>query len=264
MNGKGKILDYELMVYVCDGTDDERLEWFKTVNIASEKLTAQELLNACYSGSWCQDAKKYFSKPGGPAAQVGDKYLKGSAIRQDYLEAALTWICDRDDIAIPEYMARHQNDPTALELWSYFRAVIDWVESVFGKNYRRKLMQGLPWGLYYNEYGPCVPGRPAFDPDTMEQRIAELEQDEDITNQRGIYEYLLSGETMEQCLHIRAFSDKDKRRKYAEQGGICPRCGNHFEYEKMDGDHILPWKQGGHTEYSNLQMLCIKCNRSNR
>jgi len=261
---KDQILDYELLVYVCEGTDEERREWFQRINVAGATLTDQEILNSVYSGPWCQDAKKYFSKPGGPAVQVADKYLKGSAIRQDLLETALKWICDRDGIEIPEYMARHQGDPTVLELWSYFRAVIDWVDSLFGKHYRKKLMQGLPWGLYYNQYGPCVPGRPVFDPDALEARIAILEQDEDVTNQRGIYEYVLSGETDEKFLHIRAFSDKDKRRKYAEQGGVCPVCGQHFEYEKMDGDHILPWAKGGHTEYGNLRMLCIKCNRSGK
>lgn len=48
----------------------------------------------------------------------------------------------------------------------------------------------------------------------------------------------------EKCLNIRNFSEKDKRRKYAEQGGVCPHCGKQFEYEKMDGDHIIPWAKG--------------------
>lgn len=253
-------MDYELLVYICVGSDEERREWFKRINIAGATLTDQEILNSVYSGPWCQDAKKYFSKPGGPAVQIAENYLNGSAIRQDYLETALKWICDRDGIEIAEYMARHQHDATALELWSYFRSVIDWADSLFGGDrYRKKLMKGLPWGTYYNKYG-----KNGYDPAALEARVAELEQDEDVTNQKGIYEYLLSGEADEKFLHIRAFSDKDKRRKYAEQKGICPICKQHFEYEKMDGDHILPWAKGGHTEYSNLRMLCIKCNRSNK
>ena len=35
---KNKILDYKLMIYLCSGTDSEKLEWFKTINIAGEKL----------------------------------------------------------------------------------------------------------------------------------------------------------------------------------------------------------------------------------
>lgn len=256
---KDQLLDYELLVYICEGTDEERREWFQRINVAGATLTNQELLNSIYSGPWCQDAKKYFSKPGGPCYQIAEKYLTGSAIRQDYLETALEWICDRDGIDTQEYMAQHQHDATALELWSYFRSVIDWVDSLFGANYRKKLMKGLPWGVLFNRYA-----RRSYDPAALEARIAELLQDEDVTNQKGIYEYLLSGETEEKHLHIRAFSDKDKRRKYAEQQGICPVCKQRFDYDKMDGDHILPWAKGGHTEYGNLRMLCVKCNRSNK
>jgi uncharacterized protein with ParB-like and HNH nuclease domain len=56
------ILNYELLVYIYEGTDREKLDWFKVINIAGEKLTTQELRNAVYSGSWVSDAKRYFSK----------------------------------------------------------------------------------------------------------------------------------------------------------------------------------------------------------
>ena len=48
---QNQILDYELFIYVCDGTDAEKLEWFKIINIAGEQLTDQELRNAVYAGS---------------------------------------------------------------------------------------------------------------------------------------------------------------------------------------------------------------------
>lgn len=257
---KDQILDYELLVYICEGTDEERREWFQRINVAGATLTNQELLNSIYSGLWCQDAKKYFSKPGGPCYQIAEKYLTGSAIRQDYLETALGWICDRDGIDIPEYMAQHQQDATALELWSYFRSVIDWVDSLFGANYRKKLMKGLPWGEYYNSF--VLGQKKSYSPIDLETRLSELLQDEDITNQKGLYEFLLGGETEDRLLHIRAFSEKDKRRKYEEQGGVCAHCGEYVEYEACEADHVTPWSQGGHTEYGNLQILCKKCNRS--
>ena len=53
---KNSILDYELTVYRCQGTDSEKLDWFRTINIAGEKLTDQELRNAVYAGSWTADA----------------------------------------------------------------------------------------------------------------------------------------------------------------------------------------------------------------
>ena len=76
---KEQILDYTLMVYLCTGTDSERLEWFKTINIAGEELTDQELRNAVYAGSWVSDAKRYFSKNGCPAYAIGSDYMSGDA-----------------------------------------------------------------------------------------------------------------------------------------------------------------------------------------
>ena len=85
------------MVYFCSGDDSEKLEWFGTINIAGEKLTEQELRNAVYVGTWVADAKKYFSKNGCAAYGIGNKYLNGSANRQDYLETAIEWISDGTD-----------------------------------------------------------------------------------------------------------------------------------------------------------------------
>lgn len=75
-------MDYEVTVYVCEGTEEEKLEWFKIINIAGETLTAQELLNATYTGAWLADTKNYFSKRNCVAGQMGDGYIKGNPIRQ--------------------------------------------------------------------------------------------------------------------------------------------------------------------------------------
>src|SRR5690606_37719905 len=129
------------------GTDSEKLEWFRTINIAGEKLTDQELRNAVYSGSWVSDAKRYFSKNNCPAYGLGSSYMAGSPIRQDYLETAIKWISGDK---IEEYMALHQNNPNANELWLYYQSVINWVQVVFPKY--RKEMKGLRWGELYNEF----------------------------------------------------------------------------------------------------------------
>lgn len=54
---KEKFLNYELTVYFCEGTDKEKLDWFRVINIAGEKLLDQELLNAVYSGPFVTDAR---------------------------------------------------------------------------------------------------------------------------------------------------------------------------------------------------------------
>lgn len=247
-----QILDYELFVYVCDGTESEKLEWFKIINIAGERLTDQELRNAVYAGSWVSDAKRYFSKTGGAADNFAGDYLKGVAIRQQYLETAISWDASREGVSIEEYMAKRQDDPTAQSLWSYFRSVIEWVQAVFPKV--RKEMKGLPWGLYYNEHGD----RTDLDPQKLEMMIQQLLGDEDVTKRSGIYEYLLTGS--EKVLNIRAFNRRDRLVAYERQNHKCAICGEEFEFEKMQGDHIIPWSKGGHTTPDNCQMLCIECN----
>lgn len=249
---KNKILDYELFVYVCDGSDSEKLEWFKIINIAGERLTDQELRNAVYAGSWVTDAKRYFSKTGCVANSLAKDYLTGSSIRQEYFETALFWIADKESVKIEDYMAKHQHDQTAQELWSYFHSVIEWVKSIFPKI--RKEMKGLPWGLYYNKHGR----RKDLNSQKLELAIQKLMGDEDITKKSGIYEYLLTGD--EKLLSIRVFDKRDKLATYEKQGHKCNLCGKKFNFEEMHGDHIIPWSKGGKTILENCQMLCRDCN----
>lgn len=242
-----QILDYKLMVYLCSGTDSEKLEWFRTINIAGKELTNQELLNAVYSGSWVSDAKRYFSKNSRP--KIGDEYLNGSANRQEYLETAIKWISKGN---IEVYMANNQHKPNANELWLYFQAVISWLKATF-PNYRKE-MKGLQWGFLYNEFKDQN-----FDHKKLEEEISTLMQDEDVTNKKGIYEYVLTRK--EKFLNIRAFTDNQKRESYERQKGICVKCGEHFELNEMEADHITPWHEGGKTSAENCQMLCKLDNR---
>ena len=247
-----QILDYPLMIYICEGTDKEKLDWFKVINIAGEPLTDQELRNAIYTGEWLTEAKKYFSKTGCPASSIAGDYLNGSAIRQDYLETAIRWLAARDGIEIEDYMAKHQHITNCNEIWLYFQSVINWVNATF-PNYRRE-MKGLEWGLFFNKYGAG-----SYDPRRLEKQIVELMEDDDVTKKSGIYEYLLDGE--DKHLSIRMFTHKMARAAYERQGGICPICKKHFDIADMQADHITPWSKGGKTIAENCQMLCADCNR---
>ena len=243
------ILDYKLFVYFCEGTASEKLDWFRTINIAGEKLYEQELRNAVYTGTWLADAKKWFSKTGCPAYGLGERYVSGSPIRQEFLETAIDWINNGD---IEEYMARNQHVQNANELWLYFQSVIRWVEATFPRY--RKEMKGLRWGKFYNEFKDTP-----FNTAELESRIARMLADEDVQKKSGIYEYVLTGD--ERCLNIRAFLPSMKREAYERQGGTCPRCGQQFAIDDMEGDHITPWSAGGKTVAENCQMLCKECNR---
>ena len=255
-----KFLDYELMVYFCEGTPSEKIEWFKVINIAGLRLTEQEMRNAVYSGPWVADAKRYFSKSGCVAQKIGSPYLNGSADRQEYLETAIEWIINsKKDKDIEDYMAIHQGDGDATGLWLHFQAVINWVETYFTK-YRRE-MKGLEWGRLHKEFSAK-----SYNSKDLEKKVASLMADKEVQNKKGIYEYLLSDGVRAEKLNLRQFDDDEKREAYETQGGICPKCGKHFAIEEMEGDHIVPWSKGGKTIPENLQMLCRRCNglKSNR
>lgn len=249
---QNQILDYELMIYFCEGTDKERLDWFKTINIAGERLTDQELRNAVYTGPWLSDAKLKFSKTNCAAyllANDGGSLLKGSPIRQEYLETALSWINDGD---VAGYMAKHQHDQSADELWNYFQNVIAWVRKTF-PNYRKE-MANVNWGELYNQFK-----NKKLNAKKLETEVAKLMQDEDVTKKSGIYPYVLTNQ--ENYLSIRAFNENMKREAYERQKGICVKCEEHFTLEEMEADHITPWHEGGRTTAENCQMLCKDCNR---
>jgi len=246
---KEQILNYKLMVYVCSGTESEKLEWFRTINIAGEKLTEQELRNAVYAGTWVSDAKRYFSKNGCVAFQIGSDYLSGSAIRQEYLETAIDWISEG---AIENYMAQRQHDQNAGALWLYFQSVITWITTTFTK--KRRFMKGVEWGPLYNKYKDRV-----FDTTAIEDETAQLIADDDVTKKSGIYPYILNRD--ERYLSIRAFTDSMKQKVYERQNGICVKCEIEFDLAEMEADHITPWCEGGTTTEDNCQMLCKNCNR---
>jgi len=252
-----KILDYELMIYFCEGTDKERLDWFRIINIAGEKLTDQEIRNAVYTGPWLSDAKLKFSKSNCAAyllANDGGQLVSGSPIRQDYLETALSWI---NDGKIEDYMAKHQHDKNANELWEYFQNVIEWVRKTFPNH--RKEMASVNWGELYNQYK----GK-KLDAKKLEAEVSRLMQDDDVTKKSGIYPYVLTKQ--ERHLSIRAFNDKMRREAYERQKGICPHCKGEnkkkkWGIEEMEADHITPWHEGGKTTAENCQMLCKDDNR---
>ena len=208
------ILNYPLMVYVCEGTDSEKLKWFETINIAGERLTKQELRNAVYAGSWVSNAKRYFSRHGCVAYQVGKDYLPGSYIRQDYLETAIRWISGNE---IDAYMGKHQHGPTAIELWYHFRSVIDWVDATFPIR-RTKYMKSVDWGSLYNTHKDEV-----LDPKANEAEVLKLVMDDDVKNKPGIYSYVLTRD--EKHLSIRAFTPAMRHKAYEKQAGKCPACG---------------------------------------
>ena len=270
-----KVLDYEIEVKIFEGSSNEKLDWFKTINIGGLVLEDQELRNAAYTGPWLEDAKRHFSKTNCVAYQKGKDYIKGNPIRQEYLETVLYWKAHADGFnvkdkgsAIEQYMSIHQHDENAEELWDYFLKVINWIQLNFSTYYKE--MKGLEWGILYNKFHSND-----YNTIALEKKVKDLMANDEIQAKKGIFEYLLSGEVEEKLLNPRKFSDSMKRTAFERQKklwkdeenplepnkSVCPLCHNKFEFKDMEGDHILAWKFGGRTELDNLQMLCRKCNK---
>ncbi|MBG6084403.1 HNH endonuclease family protein [Zhihengliuella flava] len=266
------IMDSQLLVYVCEGTEGEIKEWFKTINISGVPLNEQELLNAVYSGPFVTAAKAEFSNSGNALQQKWGAYVKGDPKRQEVLETALEWVSDSKGQSIERYMADHRHDSAITELKTYFTTVIDWVGGVFTRSPDPE-MRGLPWGKWYEEYKNT-----AYDPGALEARVQELRESEAVRDRKGIYPFVLGGEEDTRLLNVRFFEPSTIKAAYkrqtadAKSQGIsnCPLCavGNNanktkiWAQKEMDADHVHAWSKGGATTAENCEMLCITHNRA--
>lgn len=205
------------------------------------------------------DAKKHFSKNNCGAYRLGKDLVNGTPIRQDFLKKALEWMAQHETRnghaqSIVGYMAQHQHDPNANNLWTYYQNVVNWALTNFSLKKFRKIMKGLDWARFYDEFS-----RQTLDTSAMEKRISELLMDDEIQRQQGIIPYVLTGD--EHYLDLRAFPENIKIAVWERQNHCCAICHRPFDYEFMEGDHITPWKEGGRTVIDNCQMLCRECNR---
>lgn len=253
--------NYELDVYICSGTDRDKLAWFERINIAGEPLTKQELRNATYTGPWLSNAKSYFSKSGAPVENFS-KYLNGKRNRQDYLETVIKWVSHEQyqKIDIEGYMSEHKTDDNAKYMWDYFTKVMGWVEAIF-PNYRKE-MKSVDWGILYNNYKDQLF---TLNIDDVENEVRDLFIDDEVQNNKNVFEYIFTRN--ENILNLRSFTAQQKNTLYERQGHLCanPNCpqgkGHTFKLSEMEADHITPWSQGGKTTIENGQMLCKECNR---
>lgn len=259
MDVQNKILNYKLTVYVCEGEASEKLEWFKTINIAGKALNEQEINYAIYAGPFVSDAKRHFSKSNCGAYRLGKDLVNGTPIRQDFFKKALEWMAEHEtrnghrQTAVG-YMAQHQHDPNANNLWSYFQNVLNWAMTNFSLKKFKKIMKGLNWAELYDKYR-----NETLNTEELERRISALIRDGEIQKQTGIIPYVLTGD--ERHLDLRSFPEDIKLAVWERQSHICPICGKEFDFEFMEGDHITPWREGGRTVTENCQMLCRECNR---
>ncbi len=267
-NMRRKVLESELLIYECEGTESEIKEWFKTINIAGVPLNDQELLNAVYSGPFVTAAKAEFSNSQNANIQKWSAYIKGSANRQDFLATALDWVSMGD---VGGYMSKHRHDMSIAELKACFNTVIDWVSSVFIDV--ESEMRGLEWGRLYEQYHTQ-----SYSPKKVSADVKSLYSDPYIKKRTGVFEYILGGKEDTKLLEVRVFDEAIKKSVYtkqtkaAESKGVsnCPHCAIGHDANKskiwsikdMDADHVAAWSKGGDSTAKNCEMLCKTHNRA--
>lgn len=269
---RDRIMGSILLVYICTGTETEIKEWFQTINIAGVPLNRQELLNAIYSGPFVTAAKAVFSNSGNANQQKWSSYVKGDPKRQEVLEVALGWVAASQGQTIDGYLAKHRQDASIAGLQGYFNSAMAWIDGVFVRSPDPE-MRGLEWGRLFEEHR-----HKGYDPSAMDVRISELRGDPAVHSRKGIYEFLLGGETQTQLLNVRLFDDRTKRLAYERQTvsakaagrSNCPLCAvGHsanaakiWDLKDMDADHVAAWSKGGSTDLANCEMLCSSHNRA--
>ena len=267
-----KILNTELLVYICEGEGDnaeeELKEWFKIINTAGIALNHQEELNAVYSGPFVTLCKQEFSNSQNANIQKWSSYLSGNVKRQDFLATALEWVSKGN---VDGYMSQHRRDTNINEIKTYFNTVIDWADARFEDVFPE--MRGLNWGELYERFHNT-----AYNNAEVNKMVKQLMTDDFVTNRKGIFEYVLGGCTDTKLLNVRLFDKPTMRKVYeqqtakAKEKGLsnCPLCaiGHESTRERiwkmaeMDADHVTAWSKGGDTSIKNCQMLCKTHNRA--
>ena len=262
-----QILKYPLQICICTGSDDDKMDWFETINTVGSLLTKQEMRNAVYNGTWISDARKWFGVAKCEAYEIGkdliaggknvDKITPRSPERQFYLEKAIEWACgSKKESVIRGYMRDRRRLPNADELKEFFKSVVEWAKTVFpdvykNENYKND-MKGVDWGKLYRNHGHK-------EINTMwNVKAFNKMNDPDVQVRSGIFEYVLTGQ--ERWMNEDRFSEAIKRAVYRKQNRECFICKNQTTYLSMHGHHNVPWSKDGPTTEENCQMLCSTCN----
>ena len=267
-NLRDRILNTGLTVYVCEGDPSEIQSWFETINMQGVPLVRQELRNAAYHGPFVTLARRTFSNTDDSNMNRWRTYIAGDPKRQAILETALDWASDGH---VDDYMARHRYDTDISELRNRFDAIINWVDATF--EYAGREMCGRDWGRLYREYHTHPYRR-----DDVTAQVSALLADPQVSDKKGIFEYVLGGGRDKSLLHVRVFDEKTIATVYQRQtakareehASNCPMCADTdgpnrnriYSRKEMDADHVTAWSRGGDTTIDNCQLLCRTHNRA--
>lgn len=230
-----KILETELLVYECEGTESEIKEWFKTINIVGVPLNEQELLNAIYSGPFVTLGKETFSN--------SSNFDDSIAEVKTYFDTVLNWVSNTFNQVEKEMRGLEWG--RLYEEYHKFSYDSDQVSVKVSELYgdpfvkNRKGIFEYVLGLYSGQKG-----------NLGDTKLLEVRVFDDATK-HAVYK---------------------KQTETAEEKGVsnCSYCAIGHDANKakiwkvneMDADHVSAWSKGGSTSMENCEMLCKSHNRA--
>ena len=88
---------------------------------------------------------------------------------------------------------------------------------------------------------------------------------ERIGDDQGLFEDIIARDDIPNRTDLgnipRYNAPENKTQLYGEQAGNCNGCGEHFQKQHLEIDHIIATSVGGTDHIENLQLLCSHCNR---
>ncbi len=268
-----RVLNYEVKIQICEGTDEKIREWFMIINQPNNTLTAQEIRNCVHAGIFVDTLKEYFS-----AASVKDiketndtnsKYngyrygAKGSAkdfgTRQEILELALDWASYYDcvvvngfdekavneiplDDRICKFMGKNRdNKEAANDVISLYKEIIDWINRTF-RSLNNKFapmyqsMTKADWGRLYAKHRNDEIN--VYWASKVLYDISKYIRE--VRTFEGVYEWILDGanpQLIDKYIQSRTFSKDNRECRYNEQMGYDPiewHNGIHVQHDISD------------------------------
>ena len=271
---KNRFNNYQIKYYICEGDYQDKLQWFKTINIGGEPLSNQELRNALCGGEWVNYLKKTFSNK-----EYFSKYkellpdiTKDDSIylnRFVVLEIILGWLIDYEDYKAPrgtldvimsfmEHYKKSREDQAKIHV-ANFEKICQFAREKFNlsnRDFQRILrFKKVNWGKLakvgtdktYKE---------------IDEECHNLIENGEIDKTGNICEYIIFGD--KKILYNRFFSEDKKLKVWLRQGGRCgnKNCPNpNVMLDDCHAHHKIAFEEGGPTTIENCVILCKDCHK---
>lgn len=252
-----KLLDTELSVIVCSGSNELKREIFNRINTLGVPLSPYEVLNGLYHGEYLRGLTSYVSQDRAASKVLGTNsrgknqmrvlkficQLKGEKDIRDYVEAQQNTAFAADQRAIMKYIRFIKDifdDYGQLDI--YFSLAVKYLQDIaIWKEHKMEINLRIKRYLKSND---CK----------VTDKRKEIED---------IIQAIVNGISVDDK---RLFTIDDKRellsRRECRDGKYaCMACRKWFYPAELQMDHIEAWSKGGRTVLSNAELLCEPCNK---